>query len=110
MSVSPQRNRICRIAFYSGVGLLLLLFLLFFFGPLRYFPGPSPSQTERELRRALPRGTSQDAVIAYLDNRRIEHSPQLGPDGALLAIERNTCHMILVECDTEISILFDKQE
>ena len=102
--ITPQT----RLALFLIFGAIILAYV-WFFGPLRYFPGPSPAATERNLRARLPVGTHTTQVLAYLDSEHIEHSPDMHADRTILAIRRNTCHMFLVECDTEVKIVFDQE-
>jgi hypothetical protein len=95
-------------AIVGGLLAAIVTAYLWFFGPLRYFPRQSPSGTEKSLRAALPLGTSVAAVLTYLENQKIEHSEYLRPSRVVYAIRRNTCHMILVECDTEVTLSFDE--
>lgn len=96
------------VALYPALGLLLFAYL-WFFGPLRYFPGPSPLATANALRAALPLGTNVETVLAYLDSQHLEHSSYVRKSQTVVAIKRDTCHMILVQCDTEIALSFDEQ-
>jgi hypothetical protein len=88
---------------------VLLLGLVWSFGPLRYLPGPSPAETERNLQAKLAPGMDNHQVIAYLDREHIEHSAYMPEQQTILAIRRDTCHMVLVECNTEITINFDQR-
>jgi hypothetical protein len=82
--------------------------LLWFSGPLRYYPGPNPREAARVIRTALPPGTAKERVIAYLADQKIEHSEFLSKERRIYAIRRNTCHALFVECSLDMVFNFNE--
>lgn len=74
-------------------------------GPLRYYPGPGPKEVSARVRTALPIGSSKEKVVAYLDEKHIEHSEFLPVERRIYAIQRDTCRALLVTCS--IDMVFD---
>jgi hypothetical protein len=81
--------------------------LLWFSGPLRYYPGPSPKEIAASVNSALPIGVSKEKVLAFLDAKRIEHSDYLPSERRIYAIERNTCRALFVECSVDMVFEFN---
>jgi hypothetical protein len=88
--------------------LLLGSTLLWFSGPLRYYPGQTPKDVAASVRAALPKGSDKNKVLAFLDEKRIEHSDYLPKERRIYAIERNTCRAPFVECSIDMTFSFDE--
>lgn len=88
--------------------LLVGTVLLWFSAPLRYSTGPTPNDVAASVKAALPNGSSQDKVLAFLDKQRIEHSAYLPSERKIYAIRRNTCRALFVECSIDMIFSFDE--
>ena len=93
-------------------GLLITIAAVFlsFSTPLRYYPGQSPKQFETDIKAALPSGSNKNKVLAFLSDRRIEHSDYQSKERKIYAIQRNTCRMLFVECSIDMVFTFDERE
>lgn len=91
------------------VGLLVFMaFLVLVFGfPFRLHRGVTVERTAAMVNSNLPRGTSAQNVIAFLDSKGIEHSPYRNGVREIHAIRRNVCLVLLAECSIEIDFTFD---
>ena len=91
------------------VGLLafVAILVLVFGFPFRLHRGITVQSTTRMLDFSVPRGTTAHNVIAFLDEKGIEHSPYRNDLREIHAIRRNVCLVLLVECSIEINFIFD---
>lgn len=89
---------------------VVAIILCWIIRPLRYYPRHSPGAISRRLETALPIGTDNQRVLAYLDGNGLEHSPYQQSSRTILAIDRNTCWVpMLIECSTQLRFHFDNK-
>jgi len=91
---------------------LLLILLVWIAGgaqPPAYLQAKE-SQIKQTLQSAVPIGSGVPAVIAYLDQNKIEHGDYDRPHQQLVAIERKVDRSFFVITDVQITFWFDSND
>lgn len=68
------------------------------------------NKLEAEINRSLPSGSSPDDVLAYLDQKSLEHSPYIPAQRMVSAIQRETSNSLLITGDVQVVFYFDKSD
>lgn len=89
--------------------IIIIIFLgLWVLPGLRYYPGVTAAKMDALAKQKVPIGSSQAAVIGFLEAERIEHS-FVKSENKIYAIKRDTCIGILIECSIDMVFEFNER-
>lgn len=97
-----------RLVFALAAAFVLGIAFAVLGGSLRLQKGKSPAEYQTWLGQQLPVGSDKRDVIAQLDQSHIEHSAYLDRRNVILAIIRNSCWSIFLECSVDFEFQFDE--
>jgi len=87
----------------------ILLLLILMFSPIRFHRGEKVNSLEKRVTIFLPNGSTPKEVEGFLKANHIAYSNSISNRAEMVAIVRNTCWSISMECDIQLIFKFDQK-
>lgn len=87
----------------------ILLLLIIMFSPIRFHRGEKVSSLEKRVAVSLPNGSTPKEVEDFLKANHIAYSNSVPNRSEMIAIVRNTCWSISMECNIQLIFKFDQK-